>query len=113
MQNDLAVKQAEIIELNKSRHKHGANNAEFDQRAVDLMEEIERLNHKLQLCEEAQTSILSVKQRLQDIETTLGLHNGLTNFNEELFRKLIDEVLMDREKLTFKLICGITLIQEI
>jgi len=101
----LNEKQAQVLELSRKR----GNAAEEHRPMITaLMNEIDNLNEQLAMCETAQTNMLSVKQRLRDIEATIA-NSGLSEFNAEIFKNLVDEIQVGKLALTFRFRCGINL----
>lgn len=97
-----------VLSKDKRQETMEQRNAEI----AALMKEIDELSDKLAVCDKAQTNMLTVQQRLKDIEATID-KSRLTQFDAEIFKSLIDEVAVGRLALTFRFRCGISLTHDL
>lgn len=110
---EINEKQAEMLSLSKQKQASKGNREEDERRMLKLMKDLDLLNNKASICDDAENSVLSAKQRIKEIESILAEDNGLNGFSTEIFKRLVDEVHIDKHNLTFKLKCGIDLPGEI
>lgn len=107
--DELSTRQRQMGDLVNIRPR----TAEIDRQITELMNDMDTLKNRLDLCTQAQTNILSHKQRLKDIEQVVQGGAGLYEFSTDLFKNLVDEVDMHRNHLKFRLKCGVELSADI
>ncbi len=103
--------QSKLLELNKKAVMQG-NAKGFENEAQNLVEEIHDIQEQLNTIKEKQDTINIIDYRIREISKVLK--NVYTEFNKDVFRTLIDKVIIkDKHQATYIFKCGIAVDQEI
>lgn len=103
--------QEEILDLNKRAILQG-NVKECEQKSEVLLTEINDIQGQLEIVKNKQEDISIIDYRIKEIGKVL--RSAYTEFNKEIFRTLIDKVLIkDKHNATFIFKCGIAVNQAI
>ena len=107
--SEIEQKQSEMLELLRSKRSAGTNEAEYNRRGMEIEVQINELNRKrAELEQREHTAKLAVK-RMDDIINALDQINIDTEFDGEIFKSLIDTVVVrERYTLDFHFKAGIT-----
>lgn len=103
--------QSKLLELNKKAVMQGDAKG-FENEAQNLVEEIHDIQEQLNTIKEKQDTINIIDYRIREISKVLK--NVYTEFNKDVFRTLIDKVIIkDKHQATYIFKCGIAVDQEI
>lgn len=104
--SELNTLRTEMLELNKSNFKGKINGKAYHDKTLELMNKIDLLVGETQIIEKIINEKKLARHRLDDIREFIDSNDGLLEFNDDVFRQMIERVVMLGNEIEFGLIAG-------
>ena len=106
-QRELNILRAEMLDLNKRNFKGKIDGRDYHDKTLEIMNKIDLLVGETQMIEKIMNEKKLAQHRLEDIREFLERSSSLSEFNDDLFRQMIEGVNMLGDEIEFKFNCGI------
>jgi site-specific DNA recombinase len=97
----------EMLELNKSNFKGKIDGKDYHDKTLELMNKIDLLVGETQIIEKIINEKKLARHRLDDIRKFLEVSNNMAEFNDDVFRQMVEGVNMLGDEIEFGFSCGI------
>ena len=107
-ETDIQELQDKMIAIHKQHMNGEMSTEDYQKQGGDLSKKIDKIKAKKEQVEVSVSTTNLVKKRLEEITEAIGNIGSMESFNELIFRRLVDSVVInERYKVTFKFKVGI------
>jgi site-specific DNA recombinase len=109
--SELNTLRVEMLELNKRNFKGKIDGIDYHDKTLEIMNKIDLLVGETQIIEKIMNEKKLARHRLDDVREFLEGSGSMSEFNDDVFRQMIEGVNMLGDEIEFEFSCGIKVME--